>query len=143
MATAILLTKAKKEISLNKVFHRLRYLNTWCPIGSAQLRTTPRPWWQHKATRICNAPVTAGSMDSNKATACIPAQRLPLVAMRAMNGHTDASYNRTMNPVMASGRSPGLGIILAPGGPKWHSRPLISIWHSCSMALRYQHGLRW
>lgn len=33
MATAILLTKAKKDVSLNKVSHQLRYLNTWYTVG--------------------------------------------------------------------------------------------------------------
>lgn len=59
-----------------------------------------------------------------------------------MDAHTDPGCNRTMDPDMAFGRNPGLRIIVAPGGSRWHSRPHVSVWRSCSMALEYQHGLR-
>lgn len=63
----------------------------------------------------------------------------PSVATEAMDINTDPNWCRDTDADMALGSSSGPNIIKGPGGSAGHSR---SAWHSCSMTLRHQHGLR-
>lgn len=59
----------------------------------------------------------------------------PLVATQSMDINTDPCSVRTKDIAFYSYLA--LDITMAPGGNSW------SVWHSCSMALRHQHAIKY